>query len=117
MIGINDLIGERGFTQIMADYERLVSAIKEKSPITKLYIQSILPVNNAQDSPKASSIMAVNEGLISLSKKHRVTFVNLFDLLKTTNNKLDEAYSFDGLHLNGKGYLVWKKAIEDFVNN
>ncbi|HEY9822136.1 MAG TPA: G-D-S-L family lipolytic protein, partial [Candidatus Sericytochromatia bacterium] len=31
------------------------------------------------------------------------------------NNELDEQYTTDGLHLNGKGYLVWKEVIEKDV--
>ena len=28
---------------------------------------------------------------------------------------LDKRYTNDGLHLTGEGYLVWKKAIEQYV--
>ncbi|HEV8513914.1 MAG TPA: GDSL-type esterase/lipase family protein, partial [Cyclobacteriaceae bacterium] len=41
--GVNDLQQKRALKQILNDYEQLVISIREKSPQTILYIQSILP--------------------------------------------------------------------------
>jgi len=122
MIGINDLLVRKNTgKQILTNYERLITLMKEKAPKTKLYIQSILPIHNPYDSSNSSlnnnDIIAINAGLINLTKNYDLTYVNLFDLMKTEMNELDTVYSFDGIHLNGKGYLVWKKAIEHYVNN
>ena len=115
MIGINDLGRGRTVEQILIDYDRLISLIKQKSPKTELYIQSVLPTDNRKTLQNVD-IISINAGLKSLTEKHLLTYVNLFDLLKTDENTLDKAYTFDGLHVNGQGYVIWKKAIEKYVN-
>lgn len=116
MIGINDLARKRTVEQILSDYERLIISIKEKSPRTRLYIQSILPTVN-RDDIKSNDIITINKGLMNLTTKYNLTYVDLFDLLRTNENKLDTVYTFDGVHVNGQGYLLWKKAIVNYVNN
>lgn len=113
MIGINDLERKDSITKILTNYERLITLIKEKSPRTKIYIQSILPT----DYMNNNDIISINKGLFILAEKHELIYVNLFDLLKTDKNELDTVYTHDGVHLNGKGYLLWKKAIEHYINN
>ena len=92
----------------------LNSLIKQKSPETKLFIQSILPTDN-RENLQIVDILSINAGLKNLTEKYNLTYINLFDLLKTKENNLDTIYTFDGLHVNGKGYLIWKKAIENYV--
>lgn len=116
MIGINDLSRKRTVDQILTDYERLILLIKEKSPKTVLYIQSILPTDN-RENLQIIDIQTINKGLIKLTNKYDLIYLNLFDLLKTKENRLDTVYTYDGLHLKTKGYLVWKKAIENYVTN
>ena len=114
MIGINDLQRKRSVNQILADYENLILLIKEKTPQTNLYIQSLLPTK--RDNLSNSDVMEINTGLILLSQKFNLIYINLFDLFKTENNQMNMDYSFEGLHPNGKGYLVWKTAIDNYVN-
>ena len=65
---------------------------------------------------KNSDIIELNKGIVLIAQKYSLTYVDLFDLLKTDNNELNMDFSFDGLHLNGNGYLIWKKAIIEYVN-
>ena len=56
MIGINDL-SVHSLDDIMKNYQAIVSDILLKTPSTKLYLQSILPVNNqVRNSGKLSLI-------------------------------------------------------------
>jgi lysophospholipase L1-like esterase len=116
MIGNNDLGHGKSVELILSDYERLVKLILKKTPESELYLQSILPTN---DRPKRDNndIVKINNGIVQIAQKYSLTYINLFDLLKTDNNELNMNYSFDGLHLNGNGYLIWKNAINEFVIN
>ena len=116
MIGTNDLGRKNTVDQITMNYERLIILIKEKSPKTKLFIQSVLPTY-IQKERDNSDIMAINRNLLDLTKKYDLTYLDIFDALKTDKNELDMAYTYDGLHLNGKGYLKWKDAIIQYVND
>ncbi|WP_157961200.1 GDSL-type esterase/lipase family protein [Lutibacter citreus] len=116
MIGINDLGKKRSVNQILADYEKLVSLIINKSPKTKLYLQSILPTKNRK-TMKNNDIIEINKGIIKIANKYSLTYINLFDLFKTNENELNMKYSLDGLHINGQGYVLWKNAIIDNIEN
>ena len=115
MIGINDLGRKRSVNQILIDYEKLINEIIEKVPETELYIQSVLPTDN-RENLQNTDVININKGLVELTKKYNLIYINLFDLFKTTENKLNPEMTFDGLHVNGQGYLIWKNAIIDYVN-
>ncbi len=116
MIGTNDLGRKRSVNQILIDYEKLIDLILKKTPKTELYLQSVLPTKN-QTTRDNKDIIEINKGIIELAKKYSLTYINLFDLFKTKDNELNMDLSFDGLHLNGQGYLIWKDAIINYVEN
>ena len=115
MLGVNDLSIEHTPEQILRNYEKLITIINKRSPHTRIYVQSLLPTDN-RINKRNVHIIAINKGLFGLSKKYKITYVNLFDLFEI-GDRLNPIYSFDGLHINGQGYLVWKEAIEGYVNN
>ena len=116
MIGTNDLDKDYCVNEILKNYEVLVELILTKTPETKLYLQSVLPT---KDDPKRKNtdIMEINNGIVEIAKKRSLTYVNLFDLFKTDKNEMNMDFSFDGLHLNGKGYLIWKDAVVDYIED
>jgi len=115
MIGINDLEKKRSVNQILTDYEKLIKLILEKSPNTELYIQSVLPTDN-RERLQNEDVIEINSGLIKITKQFDLTYINLFDLFTTENNKLNPDFTFEGLHLNGQGYVIWKNAIGKYVD-
>ncbi|HOW21738.1 MAG TPA: GDSL-type esterase/lipase family protein [Tenuifilaceae bacterium] len=116
MIGTNDLAYSKTINHIVENYRKIIQSIRDSSPETKIYIQSILPTNDEIHTlRKNSDIMLVNQQLEQISKEYSLTYIDLFSLFKTDNNKLNPEYSLDGLHLNGKGYMVWKNAILKYV--
>lgn len=114
MIGTNDLARKKSIDQILADYEKLITLIMQKTPKTQLYLQSVLPTKN-QATRNNNDIIEINKGIVAIAKKYSLTYINLFDLFKTSENELNMNYSFDGLHLNGQGYLLWKEAVIEYV--
>jgi lysophospholipase L1-like esterase len=122
MIGINDLAYGVDDQEIALNYTRIIQKISETSPDTTIYVQSVLPVNEqllSQYYPKSKikskNILKLNSHLKDLSRKFQVTYIDLYPLFKTNGNQLDESLTFDGLHLNGKAYWIWKSAIEKYV--
>ena len=95
--------------------------IQENSPKTKIYVQSVLPVN--EDIPNRlghadnEDVIRLNTELKKLCLHYGIKFIDLFPLFKNEKNKLKEQFTFDGLHPNGKGYLVWKSAIEKYLSD
>jgi lysophospholipase L1-like esterase len=111
MIGINDFSNGRKEKDILQNYVRILKTIKSKSPETKIYIQSLLPVDDLKNkSAKNSDIKSLNRGLVELSKRFETTYIDLYPLF-INNGVVDSTMSSDGVHLLGPGYLKWKEAI------
>jgi len=122
MIGINDLSQNISLTQILYNYENIIKSIKSASPKTRIYVQTVLPINPEfkrykSVRGKTPQIMELNNDLKTLAQIHRVEFIDLFSVFTDGMNHLDKKYTPDGLHLNGQGYLLWKSTIEHHVIN
>lgn len=121
MIGVNDFARDRSVDYVLKNYEKMVDRIRADSPDTEIYIQSILPVNDAfpqfpSHTDETADIRAANERLKKLAAEKGATYINLFDDMSIAGNKLNPDYTEDGLHLNGKGYLVWKSEVEPYLD-
>ena len=110
MIGTNDLAYGKTTEHVIENYKTIIKRIQSASPETKIYIESVLPVDYDIHS------MKINGQLKEIVGENNLTYIDLFSVFKTDENKLNPKYSYDGLHLNGQGYMVWKKEIEKFIN-
>ena len=117
MIGTNDLAYGKSVNHVLSNYKKIIDRIKTETPNTKLYIQSVFPVEDAIHWTRPnSSINDINEGLVKLCEEHKLQYIDVHNILINENGKLNMDYSIDGLHVNGKGYLLWKELIEKYVN-
>ena len=122
MIGINDLARGMSKKEIFDNYEIIVDRIIEASPMTEIYIESILPVNDSygrfkKHYSKADSIVSLNNDLEKLAKEKGQTYVDLFTPFSNSEGKLKDEFTEDGLHLNGKAYQLWKSLVEKYVDD
>lgn len=121
LTGVNDVSHDLTADSILVMYRKLVSKIKSDSPKTKLYIQSILPVNDEftrfpKVHNKTQVILDINKGLKQLAKENGYTYIDLYThLIAPGTQSLDKKYTNDGLHLLGPGYLVWKEVLKPYV--
>jgi lysophospholipase L1-like esterase len=119
MIGINDLMSHKSINQILTDYKYILSNLQNQIPNTEVFIQSVLPANNkiSRYWQNNNNILKLNIGLKKLAKEleNQYQYIDVFSYLLDSENQLDAQYTLDGLHLNGQGYLVWKKVIEKYV--
>lgn len=121
LIGINDL--SRGYTpdSITARIFRIVDTIRTGSPRTQVYVQSILPLNPSfnkfQDHmPHAAEVPVINARLASEADARGYTFIDLYPAFVNSEGLLDPAYTNDGLHLLGAGYLRWRDLISPYID-
>jgi len=120
MIGVNDLAIGKNATEIVANIQKIVKKIQRSSQKTRVYLQSLLPVNPdlgmfPNHTDKTAEIMEINKRLQVLSEKYALVYVDLFPAFAGTYNKLKPAYTNDGLHLTGSAYIMWKSLIEQYV--
>jgi len=117
LVGTNDLAFGKSVDYIIDNYKKIINKIRKDSPETRIYIQSELPTDDAiHFTRKNSDLMLINEKLKEIAKESNIVYIDLFSLFATKDNKMDKQYSHDGLHVNGKAYLLWKKKIEKYVN-
>jgi len=95
-------------------YKRLVSRIRSGDPDCKIHIISELP--RSDFSPASRMVKTLNKKLLNLSKEENMAYINVYRDLATNDGRLNRRFSYDGLHMNGKGYLVMKRAIEPYIN-
>jgi lysophospholipase L1-like esterase len=51
-----------------------------------------------------------------LNRKNRTAFVDVFHkMLNSEGKPVDDVFLEDKLHMNSKGYAIWKKAIEPYL--
>ena len=116
LIGTNDINKKSSIASIARTYSRIIDAFKKKLPGTKIYVQSVFPINeqliNRQYySGTNEQIAALNIALRKMAVSMRVTYVDLYDSLLDDKHQLNAGYTYDGLHLSGKGYLVWAQVL------
>lgn len=116
MIGVNDLAG-RGWPidVVLKNYTRIVDKILKESPKTKLYIQSVLPIDEdtiPRFKGKSIVIRMFNEELKALATSKKVTYVNLHDQFKDEKGKIKAEFTNDGIHLTPLAYTVWVKYLK-----
>lgn len=116
MIGINDISKDTPDSVIINNYKKIIWQIRASSPATQLYVQSILPTNNEfadfqKHQNKDKHIRFINAYLDKFCKDEKITFVDLYSSFLDSTGKLDKQYTNDGLHINGPGYMKWKKLL------
>lgn len=116
MVGINDLhMLKKTVEATVEGYKKILNQFREKLPNTQVYIQSVLPVNNNiylywADNQK---VIDLNKELQNLALQYNYKYIDIHSHLLDTQQQLGAEFTSDGLHLNGKGYLIWKKVIKD----
>ena len=116
MTGVNDLI-YTGSAEVLENYQKILDQIKSQSPHTEVFVQSLLPVNSTVRSTNISNeaILEVNKGIEKLAIERQMTYLNLHQLLVDENGLLASKFTFDGVHITGEAYLLWKNVIIDYL--
>lgn len=112
LIGINDISKDIPDAVIAAEYRALVDSVRAQSPDTRIFVQSILPLNPTvknfpQHYDKQSHAVSVNRLLRQMARDTRATYVDLWPIVVNEKGQLDASLTGDGLHLNQQGYERW----------
>ena len=120
MIGINDLSRNISPDSIVKNITWIANFLKQEVPSAQLYVQSILPVNEVfkkfdGHTSKGSKVLEVNEKLRKLASSGKYIYIDLYSHFCDEQGKLNKAYTNDGLHLLGDGYMLWKHLVYPYV--
>ncbi len=117
LIGINDISRNIPDSVIISNYKKIIHRIKTASPATKICFHTLLPVNNEftqfkNHYNKDGHILFVNNALRALATAEKIQLIDLYPRFLNKDNKLDKAYTIDGLHLNAAGYKLWANILK-----
>lgn len=124
LIGINDLNNGISKKDILNNIQKIINGIKINRKYTKIYIESIYPINRTMlDEIKFSfnkdisnsTIIDVNSGIRTLCEENEVTYINVYDSLLDTDGNLKKVYTKEGLHLTDLGYFKVTKVLETYI--
>jgi lysophospholipase L1-like esterase len=111
LIGINDISRNIPDSVILRNYKTMISRITKGSRRTKIYFNTLLPVNSSFEKfknhyGKDEHIKWLNDEIRKFASK-QVTVVDLYPVFSDDKNRLKAELTKDGLHLIPEGYKVW----------
>lgn len=120
LIGTNDLSRGKSVDEVAKNVEKIVERVKRESPKTKLYVQSVFPVNPKFNKflghmNRQKDIAALNAKIKAVAARHGVTYIDVYkSLVIPSTDVMNPEYTNDGLHLLGKGYLKWVEVLKPY---
>ena len=120
LCGVNDISHGVTADSIARAMERLIVMVKQGSPRTKIYLQSMLPFNNEVREWKLLKgrehvVVEGNALLEQVARRQGVTWIDLYPLFVDDQGCLRAELTNDGLHLMGEGYIIWRDALRPYI--
>ena len=114
--GIMDFVSDKN--SYVSNYSKLIKAIRQASPDSKIILQTVYPVSNADSfsvdiATLNSHLMTLNEWLPEIAAAHEnVRVVDTASVLRAADGTLISSYdNGDGIHLSADAY----RAILDYL--
>lgn len=115
MAGTNDLV-HVSLEEYTSRYKKLIKAIKDSLPQSRIYIESVLPSNHKLSNYAPNKkIQQANAILNDIAKAFDCTFVDLYNLYVDDENELPIEFTKDGVHLLPISYSIWAEAIKKYI--
>lgn len=118
MAGINNILfSDITKEQFISEYKQILDQIKKGSLSTRIYIQSLIPVNEALGNNAAflknknPKIKEYNDAIKALAIEYGVPYLDIYSVMEK-DGELNSEYTFDGVHLNASGYQAWIGVLE-----
>ena len=119
--GVNDISHDLMPDSIATAMRNLIVKVRRGTPATKVYLQSLLPIDNSFRRYKAmtgkeSVIVETNKLLKKVAEETGATWIDLYSrMVDPATGNMRKGLTNDGLHLLGAGYAVWRDAVLPYV--
>ena len=112
--GANDLAGGKKPELVFGDFVALATKIREHLPEAQIALIASAP------NPKRWGIVEKVKQFNSLARdychSHELIFIDVFPLMLGANGlPKPDIFREDGLHMNAKGYAIWKEAVGPYL--
>lgn len=121
LCGVNDISHDLSADSIAGALGSLIAEIREQTPDTRLYVQSLLPINNSFGRYKAifgkeQTVRDVNTLLRPIVEQAGATWIDIHALFADEQGNLRRELTNDGLHLLAPGYAIWRDALRPYID-
>lgn len=118
LIGINDVGMGIPDSITTNNHRRIIRYIKANSPRTKIYLQTLLPLNRDFEKHKGQydkgpQILRINARLRKIAEEENIKLIDLYPRFLDMHGKLSATFTYDGLHLTAAGYKHWVKVLRE----
>lgn len=102
--------------ETIKNYKNILGAIRSEWPQAEIFVQSVLPINDAIFYSRrhfiisSYSVNALNQHLKKLSHDMSILYLDLYPYL-VKDSQLKKEFSYDGVHLNSDGNTAWRSAV------
>lgn len=120
MVGSRDILNDTPAQALLDRYATLIKKIRQLSPSTKLYVQSLLPINEGYKREdlegKTEVVAAFNRSLRRYCDRNKIAYINLFkSFVRRGTNELRRELTQDGYALSPFGYKLWAFEIKKYL--
>ena len=121
MAGINDMAGGTSSTEVASRVISLIEQIRQQSPETVLFVESILPINESNGrwktlTDRTDDIPYANMLIRAYCQSNDIMYVDIFSrMTRGRSNELRIDLTSDGLHLTEQGYKIWAFELKKYV--
>ncbi|MDN3205795.1 GDSL-type esterase/lipase family protein [Algoriphagus sediminis] len=115
--GDNDIWADVKVSDIMTELDEIVSWIQLENKNAEIYLISAKPSPSRWE--KMSSYKILNQLMKEYCLAHEgVTFIDIWDSMLGENGRpIPEIFITDSLHMNPKGYEIWKEVFTPYVKD
>ena len=125
LIGINDLNRGKSIDEITKNIQKIINNIKANRKYTKIYIESVYPINRNVFEEKDYSfnekinndiIKELNNKIKILCKENKIQYIDVYNNLLDNDGNLKDIYTNEGLHLSDLGYFKVTTSLNKYIN-
>lgn len=110
LFGVNEL-GWGSVDSFISYYERILDSIQEVNPDAKIYVESVLPINEGiwtgYETVNNKNVLIFNEALRRMTEAREVYFLNVHEAFADAQGGLPADKTSDGVHLNAQAIGEW----------
>lgn len=114
-IGENDINAGKSLRQTMTEISLIIDRIQSELPDVELFFIGTKPSPSRWE--KSGQMQALNAEMNTMAlSKDNVTFISVWEKMLDKNEQPNESlFIEDRLHMNAKGYKIWKKSMKAFL--
>lgn len=114
-IGENDINAGKSVRQTMTEISLIIDRLQAELPDVELYFIGTKPSPSRWE--KSGQMQALNAELNTMAlSKDNVYFISVWDrMLDKKGQPNEKLFVEDRLHMNEKGYKIWKKSVKGFL--